>query len=70
MAGHLQADEAQISTFVHAIFKHATPGTFISLRAFDQTDRGEPPLFIRGIAINGDLGKVAKEAASLATRAG
>jgi hypothetical protein len=38
----LDADAAQVGAFVAAIFKHAEPGTYVSLRIFDQVNRKSP----------------------------
>jgi Family of unknown function (DUF5906)/Primase C terminal 2 (PriCT-2) len=48
-----EPDQEAIATFVHAVFPYADDGTFVSLRAFDQFDRGKPPPYIRSVSING-----------------
>ncbi|WP_147155021.1 DNA primase family protein [Reyranella soli] len=47
------ADREQIARFVRRIFKHAAPGTFVSLRAFQQV-KGAPPAKIIAIGLNGE----------------
>src|SRR3954469_16420293 len=65
----LAADRGQIERFVSALFVHAEPGTFISLRAFYQRAGGRPPLLIEPVEINGDFGNVVDAAANAAERA-
>lgn len=65
----LRADPQQIGAFVGAIFKHAEPGTFVSLRAFDQTDRTRPPLKIQSVAINNSFAGLVDAAARVAEMA-
>lgn len=51
----LHVDAGEITTFVHALFRYADSGTYISARAFDQKSRNVPPVLIKGILINGNL---------------
>lgn len=57
-----------ISRFVSTLFRYADEGSFISLRAFDQHDRGRPALFIKGVACEGDLSRVVAQAEFAAER--
>lgn len=66
MVTDLHADSGAIDTFVRSLFRYADPGTFISLRAFDQKRRDVPPVLIRPIAINGSYEITAKMAADAA----
>ena len=52
-ASDLIADRGQIELFVSALFRYAPDDTFASLRAFDQVDSNQPPLFVRPVKING-----------------
>ena len=61
-------DGRAIADFIDALFRYADAGTFISLRAFDQQDRGRPPLFIEGCRINGDMRRLVAQAESAAAR--
>ena len=51
-------DPAQIGRFVHALFRHASEGGFVSLRAFYDDElakrRGERPFKIRTVRLNGN----------------
>ena len=58
----LQPDPAHIERFVSSLFRYAEQGSFISLRGFDQQDRGGPAFLIRGVAIGQDLTGVVSEA--------
>ena len=48
-----QAVADQIRAFAAGIFRHASDGVIISLRIFAEGDKGEKPLAIQGIPING-----------------
>lgn len=65
----LEPDAASIRAFLDALFRHADPGTFLSLRAFDQAERNRPPVLIEGVKINGDLAPLAARAAAAAGKA-
>ena len=54
-------DRATLARFVHALFKHANPDTFVSLRGFDQFDNSQPPQHIEAVAA-GDLAYVVERA--------
>jgi hypothetical protein len=43
-------DRASVEAFVAALFRHAGSGTFVSLRAFDDT-KDARPLFIEGVKV-------------------
>jgi len=45
------------------MFKYADEGTYISLRAFDQFNSRIPPTLIRAVRVNGDLSRIAAQAA-------
>jgi uncharacterized protein DUF3987 len=53
----LEPDHDQLARFVTAMFKHASGGTFVSLRAFYETDSAKP-FQISAIKLNGDLNKL------------
>jgi hypothetical protein len=63
------ADTEEMGVFVGALFPYADDGTFVSLRAFDQHDRGKPPVIIETCKVNGDPRRIAVRAAAAATRA-
>jgi hypothetical protein len=64
-----KADAAQIGIFVNALFKYAEPGTYISLRTFDQTTRGQPPQHVQGVEVNGDFERIVETATVIAQKA-
>ncbi len=68
-----EPDANAIRVFVHALFRYAGAGSFVSLRAFDQTDRGTPPPYIVGVPVNGaglqEIIAAAVEAARFAANA-
>ena len=68
-SGSIVLPGAEIGRFVSALFAYADEGSFISLRAFDQVDRGKPPLLIEGVKINGDMGGIIAAATRAADRA-
>ena len=47
----LEPDIEQIRTFVDALFRHADPGSFINLRAFDDERADMPALFTVGVSV-------------------
>jgi putative DNA primase/helicase len=58
-----EPDRAAIAAFVEALFRYADEGTWVSLRAFHQTDGGQPPHYIEAVPINGaDLTEVIEQA--------
>ena len=63
----LQPDRGQITSFVDALFRHADENTFVSLRAFHNSDRSKPPTLIRAIKINGEGLAPVIDAAVIAT---
>ena len=66
MMAVLHADRDQIARFVATLFAYADENTFVSLRAFDQTDRSMPPKLIRAVEINGKMGRLVDEAVAAA----
>jgi len=46
-----QPDREAVEAFINALFRHASPDTFISLRAFHDLKDHEPALFIEGIKV-------------------
>ena len=56
----LLADRGQIGTFLGALFRYADPGTFVSLRAFDQFERGKPPILIDPILVDDNHALIAR----------
>jgi hypothetical protein len=64
----LEPDIGHLGRYVRAIFKHATVGTFVSLRAFPR--EGKATLFIRGFKIEeGGLDNIIMAAAISAREA-
>jgi hypothetical protein len=49
----LQPDGDQLGRFVRSVFRHATPGTIVSLRAFPP-EAGKRPIFIRPFEVESD----------------
>ena len=50
-----EPNRSQIETFVLTLFKHATPGNWISLRAFPDQDGNSKPFKITPYRFNGDF---------------
>jgi hypothetical protein len=44
MSARVEVDPTQIARFVRLLFRHATPGTFVALRAFAESDHRARPL--------------------------
>ena len=63
----LEPDHDQLNQFVRALFRYADPGTYISLRGFNQFRRDVPPEVIRPVKINGDLASVVQAAFNAAS---
>lgn len=61
MPPRLEPDREQLGTFVHAIFKHASPGSWVSLRTFYDEDSTDS-FRISPIQLNGDLGPLIDKA--------
>lgn len=62
-------DPAQIAHFVDALFRYASEGGFVSLRAFDDRSKGKPPFAIDAVEIKAaGLGDVITRAQALADR--
>jgi hypothetical protein len=51
----LEPNRDQIATYFGTLFKHASPGSWVSLRAFPD-DKDPNPFRITPIQLNGDLG--------------
>lgn len=65
----LAADRDQIEQFVGALFRYVTEGTFVSLRAFDDHNRGAGPFAITPVTIDaGGLSALTDAATGLANR--
>lgn len=65
----MNTDPEQIRAFTDALFRYASEGGFISLRAFDDREKGKPPFAIEPVQINGSgLQPVTERAAILAAR--
>jgi putative DNA primase/helicase len=56
-----EPDRSQIETFVQALFKHATPGNWVSLRIFHD-DREAPPVRIKSVKFNGNRNTLINQA--------
>jgi hypothetical protein len=65
----LEPDAAQLRDFVEALFRYADPAGFVSLRAFDQKDRGKPPVLIEAVPLGEDPAGIVARAAAAARRA-
>lgn len=65
----LQVNSQDIADFYAALFVYADEGTFVSLRAFDQNDRGQPPVLIEAVKVNGDSSILIGRAVAAAGRA-
>jgi hypothetical protein len=63
----LTADPDQIEQFVDALFRYASDGTVVSLRAFDDLDRGAAPFAIEPVTLRG-LAPLTDAATRFATR--
>jgi hypothetical protein len=57
-----EPDRSQIETFVLTLFKHATPGNWVSLRAFFEGRADLPPCNITPVRLNGDLNVLTDQA--------
>ncbi|WP_424138639.1 AAA family ATPase [Roseomonas chloroacetimidivorans] len=66
-AGALAAEGAALARFVDLLFRYADPASFVSLRAFDQFDRGKPPVFIEAVPVADGTQNLARRAAEVAT---
>ena len=65
----VKTDPEQIRTFTDALFRYASEGTFVSLRAFDDREKGKPPFALEAVQINGNgLVPVIDNAAKMADR--
>jgi RecA-family ATPase len=62
----LHADRAELARFIGALFPYADEGTFVSLRAFDQEDRGQPASLVTPVRINGNLERLIDAATAAA----
>lgn len=58
-----------IKTFVSSLFRYADEDSFISLRAFDQTERGRPPILIEGVRVGEGSEQIVAKAARASVRA-
>jgi hypothetical protein len=47
----LEPDAGEIGTFLSALFRYASDGSYISLRCFDQAGRNGAPVLIQGVPI-------------------
>lgn len=65
----LDPDAGEIRRFVEALFRYADPATYVSLRAFDQVDRGTPPVLIDGVLLGDDIGDLVARATAAADKA-
>jgi putative DNA primase/helicase len=65
----LLPNPGDIRAFLDALFRYAEPGTYVSLRAFDQRDRSREPLHIEGVPISGSLDGIVDRAAAVASKA-
>lgn len=66
----MKADRDHIERFARALFAYASEGSVVSLRAFHDRDRSQPPLAIRPVTINGaGLTPVIDEAERIANAA-
>ena len=62
-AAKLQPNREELKTFVDALFRHATPGTWVSLRSFpDKGSKDDEPTNITPSKLNGDLNALVDKA--------
>jgi hypothetical protein len=64
--GLLEPDAAQLRNFISAVFKYATPGTFVSLRAFEEGRQDRPPFRIDPVAVGQTLEPLIERAVKIA----
>jgi hypothetical protein len=62
----VEVSAEDLAAFVDALFRHADQGSWISLRGFRDDVDNEPPVVIKAVPMNGDLGKVTAAAVSAA----
>ena len=68
--GQLLPDREQLAAFIKTLFKHATSGNWVSLRAFPDKGSGNNKAFeIKAVKLNGDLDTLIDKAYSCAERA-
>lgn len=65
----LSSDPAAIEQFVASLFRYADPETFISLRTFDQHERGGAAVAIEGVRVGSDPRALAGRITKAATKA-
>jgi len=58
-----------LNQFVDALFRYADPDSYISLRAFDQVDRTQPPILIEAVRVEEGMQAIVSKAARASTRA-
>jgi hypothetical protein len=71
---HLAPDRKQLTQFTETLFKHASSGTYVSLRSFrDKGEKNQKPFKITPHKLNGDFNALIDDAwddASMAANAG
>src|SRR4051794_27879111 len=60
------ADPVQLGSFTRAVYRHAEPDTFVSLRAFYH-DASMPPAKIHAVKISGDLEELVADSIAIAS---
>ena len=65
----LEPDEKQLERFIIALFRHADPGTWASLRTFRDDDAIAPPFEIRAVRLKENRAQLIYEAGKVAKRA-
>jgi hypothetical protein len=62
------ANSDEIEKFVDALFRYADDDSYISLRAFDQRDRGKPPILIQAVRVGEGYSAIVAQAARAIVR--
>jgi len=57
---------ATIREFIALLFRYAEEGSFVSLRAFNQFDRGKPPVMVLAVKVTGLIADLADSAQTVA----
>ena len=57
---------ATIREFIALLFRYAEEGSYVSLRAFDQFDRGKPPVMALAVKVSGLIADLADSAQTVA----
>lgn len=69
LAQAFPAGVPDLDRFVDVLFRYADPETYISLRAFDQNNRAQPPILIEAVRVGEGKSTIVAKAARASTRA-